>query len=172
MIEGPLIHCEIGSFLDVARTVTENCRESGFWRVLENLTAVAFGTALGFFANKMHDKKRSQIAAARSALEVLNKLERECYEYWSKDYDPADSLLCESSIKATQQQIRIYIMRGDLGLSKSEKQKLTELLSDLYDDSMGGEFESRQRTASRKRIGNIADKVARISAILTEKTFG
>lgn len=171
MIEGPLIYCEIGSLLDVTSTVTESCRESGYWRILENLAAVAFGTALGFFANKMHDKKRSQIAAARTVLEVLNKLERECYEYWSKDYDPADSLLRESSIRATEQQIRIYIMRGDLGLSKSDKQKLKELLSDLYDDSMGGEFESKRRKVSRQRIGKIADKVARISAILTEKTF-
>jgi hypothetical protein len=88
-----------------------------------------------------------------------------------KPHDARESLIEEAKIKAGHKQLRLYVEYGNFGLKATKKQQLEKLISRLFDEATGGDFESKKRQASRARIQKIAMITASIAPILIEKSF-
>ncbi|MDT8879428.1 hypothetical protein RSO68_08100 [Halomonas saccharevitans] len=136
-----------------------------------SIISTVLGAVLAYTAGHLSHKKHLKPESAKSLLGLLEKFETQCLEYWSKEHDEKESVIEEAKIKAGHKQLRLYAKHGDYGLKKEKKLKLEELISDLFDEATGGDFESKNRKASRQRIQKIAMTTSKISPILIEKSF-
>lgn len=136
-----------------------------------SLLSTALGALLAYWVGHFSHKRHLKPESAKSFIKLLNKFEEQCLEYWSKAHDPKESLIEEAKIKAGHKQLRLYAEYGNFGLKKPKKEKLEELISKLFDEATGGDFESKNRQTSRTRIQKIAMITASIAPILIEKSF-
>lgn len=136
-----------------------------------SIMSTILGAVLAYMVGTLSHKKNIKPEAAKSLIALLNKLENQCLEYWSKEYDKKESQVEEAKIKAGYKQLRLYAKHGDYGLKRVNQDKLEELISKLFDEATGGDFESKKRKASRERVQKIAIIISQISPILIEKSF-
>ncbi|WP_302141004.1 hypothetical protein [Halomonas alkalicola] len=135
--------------------------------IISTVLGAILAYTVGHFSHKKHLKPKS----AKSLLELLEKFETQCLEYWSKEYDEKESVIEEAKIKAAHKQLRLYAKHGDYGIKKEKNIHLEMLISKLFDEATGGDFESKSRRISRQRISRIAMITSKISPILIEKSF-
>jgi len=139
--------------------------------VIAALLSTGFGAALTLIIQHLHQNRLSRSECARTLLEILKDFENQCVEYWSKDFSSSLSFTAEARIRATHTQLRNYSNTIDLGFSQDQKNSLNATVSKLFDEAMGGDFESKRRTASRPRIQRILLLTSRISPMIIEKRF-
>tara|TARA_R110000850_G_scaffold143738_1_gene265945 strand:+ start:372 stop:896 length:525 start_codon:yes stop_codon:yes gene_type:complete len=136
-----------------------------------SLASTALGAFLAYCVGHLSHKRHLKPESAKSFIKLLSKFEEQCLEYWSKTHDPKESLIEEAKIKAGHKQLRLYAEYGNFGLKASKKKHLEKLISKLFDEATGGDFESKKRQASRTRIQKIAMITTSIAPILIEKSF-
>nr|WP_297397792.1 hypothetical protein [uncultured Marinobacter sp.] len=136
-----------------------------------SLISTALGALLAYLVGHLSHKRHLKPESAKSFVKLLNRFEEQCLEYWSKPHDPKESLIEEAKIKAGHKQLRLYAEYGNFGLRSSRKHELEKLISRLFDEATGGDFESKKRGPSRTRIQKVAMITASISPILIEKSF-
>jgi hypothetical protein len=136
-----------------------------------SILSTSLGAFLAYWVGNLSHKRHLRPESAKSFIKLLSKLEDQCLEYWSKPHDSKESLIEEAKIKAGHKQLRLYVEYGNFGLKSYKKQQLEKLISRLFDEATGGDFESKKRQASRARIQKIAMITASIAPILIEKSF-
>jgi hypothetical protein len=136
-----------------------------------SLLSTALGAFLAYIFGHFAHKRNLKPESAKSFIQLLNTFENECLEYWSKDFHEEESLVQEAKIKAGHKQLRLYAEHGNFGLQKARSEHLKRLISKLFDEATGGDFESKKRRPSRNRIQKIAMITSSIAPILIEKSF-
>jgi hypothetical protein len=136
-----------------------------------SLISTALGAVLAYWVGHFSHKRHLKPESAKSFIKLLSKFEEQCLEYWSKNHDPKESLIEEAKIKAGHKQLRLYAEYGNFGLKAQKKEQLEKLISRLFDEATGGDFESKKRQASRAKTQKVAMITASIAPILIEKSF-
>lgn len=138
---------------------------------ITSLASTALGAFLALKISNTAHSKRARGEAIKAFMELLQKFETQCLEYWSRDYDDGCSLIEEAKIKAGHKLLRQYSDHGKFGLTDDTKKRLAAKVSALFDAATGGDFESSQRRKSRKRLQMIAMLTAEITPIMIERSF-
>ncbi|KAB7624128.1 hypothetical protein [Alkalilimnicola sp. S0819] len=161
-----------GEAIQALLASAQHQNELRLWRFgLLSLLSTTFGAVLAYSIGSLTRRKAARAASAKAFLKMLAKFEAQCLEYWSKEYEKGVSLAEEAKIKAGHKQIRQYAQHGKLGLSHEEKEALFRLVSELFDEATGGDFESSKRKPSRLRMQRVANISAKMAPILIARSF-
>lgn len=139
--------------------------KSFLWHISPALTAVVLGSLL---INRFFVRKANLANLVDTTCRTLDKIQQDCAEYWSQDYnkkDPRGMNALECRIKANLVRINGQVLL--LGSKYSiTLQNYPQLILELQDCCTGGNFESTLRTADKRRYFQIVNVVNRLSAEL------
>lgn len=149
------------------------------------LFVVFIGAFSAYIFNFLHWKmvdKRNKLSKIGESLNILIKdLEVCAIEYWTKDYNELEQHqinVLEISLKSRLLLIPKYILILNAELAGLDRKKhtlttnkLTEFGCQIFDLVTGGEFESKQRKASKSKAMRISSQCSNVRAKISSLDF-
>jgi len=130
------------------------------------IISVTIGALLGYFFNRFHwswtEKKKKETESFAKLFTLISELETLSVDYWTKDHDEDDEKN-EVYIKSKIRLLTKYT-RAITTQDKSIKNEIENFVSDIFDLVTGGDFESKNRKASKTTAITISYKCADINA--------
>lgn len=128
--------------------------------------SVVIGALLGYFFNRFHwswtEKKKKTTESFSKIVTLISELETLSVDYWTKDHgedDEKNEVYIKSKIRLLTKYTRA-INTND----HSIKNEIDNFVSDIFDLVTGGDFESKNRKASKTTAISISYKCADMNA--------
>jgi hypothetical protein len=130
------------------------------------IISVIIGALLGYFFNRSHwswtEKKKKETESFTKLFTLISELETLSVDYWTKDHnedDEKNEVYIKSKIRLLTKYTRAINTKD-----KSIKNEIDNFVSDIFDLVTGGDFESKNRKASKTTAISISYKCADINA--------